>query len=196
MLGIGRKKGTEKPVLKRRRELFDDDYIFTGSHATRVKRLTEDYNKEEQYALFKHNKDVYLMAPLVGYSYKRRAEKNNEGDEKASVLQSQISGIKKQLMLHYHLIILLDEQYEPDFEKRVDKAFRNYGTEAGDDDYERYDKYVRGGVDVLYEKLIQENVTDKPRNRLINFLKDYNERFNDKVNNYSNKELLAEMLKD
>lgn len=42
----------------------------------------------------------------------------------------------------------------PDEEKRIDKAFRHYGQDPADE--ERFDSYVRGGIDVLYEKLVEE----------------------------------------
>ena len=49
-------------------------------------------------------------------------------------------------------------------------------------DEERFDSYVRGGVDVLYEKLIigSNNPEDYIIN-LYNFLEEFNERFNSSV---------------
>ena len=48
--------------------------------------------------------------------------------------------------------MLLDSEYEPDEQKRLDKAFRHLGQ---DEDLDLFDQYVLGGVDVLYEKLIE-----------------------------------------
>lgn len=62
-------------------------------------------------------------------------------------------------MFNFRLIMLLDKQYEPDEDKRIDKAFRHMGENPADE--ERFDSYVRGGVDVLYEKLIEEQLTRK-----------------------------------
>lgn len=49
-------------------------------------------------------------------------------------------------------------------------------------DEERFDSYVRGGVDVLYERLM-EGDTDPGDyvNRLYDFLDDVNEKFNSKI---------------
>ena len=50
------------------------------------------------------------------------------------------------------IILLLDTENEPDENKRLDKAFRYFGQDA---DLALFDQYVLGGVEVLYEKLIE-----------------------------------------
>ena len=52
-----------------------------------------------------------------------------------------------------------DEEYEPDEEDRINKAFRVMGKDPKD--MERFDSYVRGGVDVLYEKIIPRSDSEK-----------------------------------
>ena len=78
--------------------------------------------------------------------------------------------------------MLLDKQYEPDEDKRIDKAFRHMGENPADE--ERFDGYVRGGVDVLYEKLI-EGATDPEDyiNNLFEFVEEFQDRFNSEVSN-------------
>ena len=70
--------------------------------------------------------------------------------------------------------------YEPDEEKRIDKAFRHYGQDPADE--ERFDSYVRGGIDVLYEKLVEgENTPEAFANRLYEFIDEFNDRFNSEI---------------
>lgn len=78
--------------------------------------------------------------------------------------------------------MLLDKQYEPDEDKRIDKAFRHMGENPADE--ERFDSYVRGGVDILYEKLI-EGATDPEDyiNNLFEFVEEFQDRFNSEVSN-------------
>ena len=52
--------------------------------------------------------------------------------------------------------MLLDKNHEANLEARIDKAFRYYGSEKAKADEVLYEEYVRGGVDVLYEKLTDE----------------------------------------
>ena len=76
--------------------------------------------------------------------------------------------------------MLLDANYEPDEEKRIDKAFRHYGQDPADE--EHFDSYVRGGIDVLYEKLVEgDNTPEAFANRLYKFIYEFNDRFNSEI---------------
>ena len=69
---------------------------------------------------------------------------------------------------------------EPDKEARINEAFRHMGEDPADE--ERFDSYVRGGVDVLYEKLIEgANSPDDFVTKLFEFLAEFDERFNSSV---------------
>ena len=83
-------------------------------------------------------------------------------------------------MFNFKLIMLLDEEYEPDEETRINKAFRHVGEDAND--IERFDEYVRGGVEVLHEKLIEGiSESDEYINRLFDYLEEFDERFNEGI---------------
>jgi phosphoglycolate phosphatase-like HAD superfamily hydrolase len=74
--------------------------------------------------------------------------------------------------------MLLDKQNEPDFDKRIEKAFRDYGSDQAKPDEDLYESYVRGGVDVIYEKLI--NGSQQPGDylrKLYEFLEEFEERY-------------------
>ena len=75
--------------------------------------------------------------------------------------------------------MLLDSQYEPDSEKRIEKAFRGQETT---EDIERFESYVRGGVEKLYEKLILDCTTeDDYIAHLYDFLDEFNDRYNQTI---------------
>lgn len=64
--------------------------------------------------------------------------------------------------------------------RRINKAFRHMGEDFADE--ERFDSYVRGGIDVLYEKLIEETSTPEDyANNLYDFLEEFQEKFNEDV---------------
>ena len=85
-----------------------------------------------------------------------------------------------ELQYNFWLIMLLDANYEPDEEKRIDKAFRHYGQDPADE--ERFDSYVRGGIDVLYEKLVEGDSSPEAfANRLYEFIDEFNDRFNSEI---------------
>lgn len=156
--------------------MFTHDYSFKGSHAEKVKSLVT-YKFDKEHTLFERNMDVYLMAPVVGFLYNRKAELDKSKASTTNILAEIMIKYQKELMFTYRLVMLLDKEYEADTEKRINKAFRDYAKEDPKD-LEEYDSYVRGGVDVLYEKLMKDatQADDYIRN-LYEFMADFEDRY-------------------
>ena len=76
---------------------------------------------------------------------------------------------------HFLCGVALDKEYEPDPQKRLDKAFRYMGTPQAEPDEKRFEEYMRGGIDVLYEKLVSPG--QNYEKNLIAFLEEFNERY-------------------
>ena len=166
--------------------MFDKQYRFKGRHALRVDQLTGAFDEISKAKLIDRNVDVYANAPLIGFLYGRTADlddtKNLETGQvyNQNVMGDRVIYSSEELQFNFRLIMLLDANYEPDVEKRIDKAFKHMGEDPADE--ERFDSYVRGGVDVLYEKLI-EGATD-PNDfiiRLYEFIEEFNDRFNSEI---------------
>ena len=140
--------------------MFNKQYRFKGRHAQRVDQLTGIFDEVSKAKLFDRNVDIYTNAPLIGLLYGRTADldetKNPETNQvyNQNVMGDRVIYSQEELQFNFRLIMLLDKQYEPDEDKRVDKAFRNMGKNP--DDEKRFDSYVRGGIDVLYEKSCPE----------------------------------------
>ena len=95
-------------------------------------------------------------------------------------MAEQVLSVQEDLTFNFCLIMLLDSMYEPDEEARIDKAFRHIGKIPEDE--ARFDEYVRGGIDVLYEKLIEGGGAPEDYvNRLYDFVEDIQERYNAEV---------------
>lgn len=176
--------------------MFDKQYRFTGSHAQKVSELTSVFDERAKATLFHYNYDVYINAPLIGFLYNRKSEKNNlkSSDMEVppqNIFAEQMINNSEQLKYILRLILILDTQYEPVLEKRLDKAFRNLGKD--DNDLALFDSYVLGGVDVLYEKLIEgASNSDDYINNMYDFIEEFNERFNEEITNESILELCRE----
>ena len=156
--------------------IFNGDYQFKGTQAEKVNRLTAPFGKGSS-KLFNRNLDVYVLAPIVGFLYSRTAPLDTSG-KPANVLFDALSKELTTLWFNYRLIMLLDKNHEADFDKRVDKAFRYYGKELAIPDEERYEEYVRGGVDVLFEKLIEPSNTEEDfLKNLFGFMEEFEERY-------------------
>lgn len=159
--------------------MFDSEYTFRGIHAERVNNLTREFDNAG-HKLFSRNFDVYLLAPVIGFLYQRKAPVDQNPEYKPTkifgdILMKNIDD----LMFNYRLIMLLDKIYEPNLERRIDKAFRGENT---DDDKNLYESYVRGGVDVLYEKLMMDvSNPEEYTVRLYEFLEEFDERYNQDI---------------
>ena len=155
--------------------IFNDDYQFKGSHAEKVNRLTAVFSGAN--SLFNRNLDVYILAPIVGFLYNRTAPIDTSS-KAANVLYAAMSKELSTLWFNYRLIMLLDKNHEPDFDKRVDKAFRYYGKVTAVPDEERYEEFVRGGVELLYEKLIEPSNTEEDYlKNLFDFMEEFEDRY-------------------
>lgn len=167
--------------------MFDKQYRFRGRHAVRVDKLTGVFDSDSKAKLFDRNVDVYANAPLVGFLYGRRADIDNEKNPETNqvynqnVMGDRVIYSQEELTFNFRLIMLLDKDYEPDEDKRIDKAFRHMRDDPADE--ERFDSYVRGGVDVLYEKLIEgASSPDDFISRLYDFIEEFHERFHEETN--------------
>lgn len=159
--------------------MFDKQYRFTGSHAQMVSDLTAVFDESSKSKLFERNLDVYINAPLVGFIYKRKGIKNSDSNiADQNIFPEQLINNSDTLQYVFRLILLLDEEYEPDKEERLNKAFRFFGKDESD--LNLFDEYVLGGVEFLHEKLIKS--ATKPTDYIDN-LYDFLEDFNAIVNN-------------
>lgn len=163
--------------------MFDKQYRFTGSHAEKVSALTSIFDETTKAKIFERNLDVYINAPLVGFLFKRKDSKNSNGTvADQSIFPEQLINASDKLKYIFRTILILDTEYEPNEEARMDKAFRKFG--ANEADLALFDSYVLGGVNVLYEKLIEEaSSPDDYINKMYDFLEEFNERFNEGITN-------------
>lgn len=167
--------------------MFDKQYRFKGRHAIRVDKLTSVFESASKAKIFDRNIDIYTNAPLVGFLYRRLAEADDERNPETgqiyneNVMGDRVIQSEEELLFNFRLIMLLDFDYESETEKRINKAFRHMGEDPADE--ERFDSYVRGGIDVLYEKLIEgANSPNDYINNLHEFLDEFQERFNASIN--------------
>lgn len=167
--------------------MFKKQYRFTGTHADMVNELTAIFDESTKTRLFEHNYDVYINAPIIGFLYRKKGIKNTNSEiADQNIFPEQMINNSDQLMYLLRLILVLDSDYEPDEEKRLDKAFRELGKD--ENDLALFDSYVLGGVEILYEKLIAEaSGLGDYMNRLYDFIEEFHERFNEDI---SNKDIL------
>ena len=156
-------------------------YHFRGKHGSRISQLTSIFDSASQSKMFERILDIHSIAPLVGYLYGRREEIDNDDDFEGERQSRATDSEEETLIFSYRLIMLLDFEYEPDPQKRIENAFNLSGDTS--EGRKLFNQYLRGGIDVLYEKLIEgKSDPDSYVERLCDFLKDLQDRYNHKVN--------------
>lgn len=166
--------------------MFEKQYRFFGSHAEKVSALTAVFDEGSKAKLFDRNLDVYINAPLIGFLFNRKAQKDRSDSASniapQNVFAEQMMNASDKIKYIFRLILVLDTKYEPVEEKRLDKAFRKFGIDKND--LALFDSYVLGGVNVLYEKLIEGAIDPTEYiNRMYDFVEEFHDRFNDKITN-------------
>ena len=162
--------------------MFDKEYSFHASHAEKVIALTAQFGSSAKTKLFTTNRDVYIIAPIIGFLYNRNTTIDKSNDKTTKIFPNELIREEKIMWYNYRLIMLLDTKRESDLAKRMDKAFRYYGKQEASDDEVWYNQYVLGGVDVLCEKLIEgaKNSDDYPA-KLVDFIEEFEDRYNTNI---------------
>lgn len=141
--------------------MFDETYVFQGKHANYV----EDLVKEAQ--IFDRYLDVLLLAPIIGFLNNREADIDT-GERTSKVFAEQIIKESKKLKFIYEVITLLDEDNCKDVEERINRAFRKREGEGHEKSVQTFNRYIRGGVEFLYKKILDLDSVNKIEPELIN----------------------------
>lgn len=156
--------------------VFDKEYSFIGKHAAMVSSLTKPFDNKNN-SFFGKNYEIYMLAPIIGFLYGRKAEPDRNPEVKPTkIFPEQLINNADDFWFNYAIIMLLDKNNEPDLEKRIEKAFRRIENAS---DEALYESYVRGGIEVLYEKLMDGVISPEDySNRLYDFLEEFDDRYN------------------
>ena len=141
--------------------LVSKDFNFNGKHAMMV----EELQKAE---FFEYLWQIFVSAPLLGFIYKRKAEVD-PGDKK-TIFLSQLTPRQELIYFIYKLILLADKNHAGTTEERIKKAFSTIDTDAAEPDEKLFYSYLLGGVEVLYEKLIEKS--SEPIKNLESFIEE------------------------
>lgn len=180
-------------------ELFRSQIRFYGKHGQYIEALSPgtEKAKDERLPLIERNKylfkrvvDVYLIAPMVGYLYQRKSERDS-GESNKNIMEGAISNEYNRLIFTYQMIMILDKEDEPDLDKRLSRAFRDLDKD-NPEGLDLFNAYARGGIEVLYEKLIANAATPEDiAANLTDFIEDYSNKFLKAKKEITDEELLG-----
>lgn len=144
---------------------FDKEYAFKGKHAQYVIEL------HDISGVFKRNVDVLILAPVLGLIYNRTASEDSTSEFSSvntKIFAEQMVKENEKILFNYRLCMLLEENVNN--QTKIDNAFRYYNENCGDIDrftnnINRYNSYILGGVEILYELMIKENKAFNGKNK-------------------------------
>ena len=167
--------------------MFDGNQYFTGVQANYLKDLCElranvpDREEHNNFKIFNSYVDAYTVCPMIGYQYRRRIPMGAASDGEVGILYEQIAKKKAELRFIYQILMLIDEDSEPDEEKRIFRAFKL--SENSEEDKEQiaenmriFNEYFLGGVDVLHEQFVDVCTDD---DSYLHKMYEYVKRFNE-----------------
>ena len=139
---------------ERKPEYFrTDEFIITGRHKDYVDKLWVQNKIQE--SRFRRLVDLYCVAAIIGFITKRKAEADNSSTDKRTVQIAQILDCYPTLIQIMRIILILDKSRNIDADERVRSAFREPKTrEEYEANMELFNSYARGGIEVLYERLV------------------------------------------
>ena len=158
-------------MSENRIRLFETDYTINGTHATRLKFLAKknardvDESDNTQAAkIFERYIDVYMNAAVWGIYYRRKAKNDRSTKDTASVRADAFIRERETCIFLYRLVMLLDDSENLTQTERIDRAFRYDSLPDKADELKKnlelFHDYVRGGIDLMYEKFTDGCMTD------------------------------------
>jgi hypothetical protein len=159
--------------------MFTENFSLKGIHAEIVTELTNSITENKDFKIFKYNKDVIKIAPIIGLLYKKRASKETKGEEKKINVEQMID-INKDMLFNFYTVMLFHDSVKSSINERLDKAFKEqHDPVKSKKNLEIFYEYLYGGLIVLKEKLLDKrglNTNDKIL-EITNFIEDFNLRF-------------------
>lgn len=159
--------------------LFSKQIVITGKHAQYMKALVNPFDTNLKQGFFKRFLDVYLIAPIIGKLYNRKAEADNSIADDANIFVETLNKEIENLRFNYRLIVLLEDRNDEELEERCNRAFR-YDKNMDKRQYgdKIFNEYVLGGIEFLYEKLIGESTsTDELIENVYTLVDSFNDDF-------------------
>lgn len=150
--------------------MFEKDYNFKGKHAEYVEKL-KDKVVGDKYFLFNSLMDIFLIAPIIGYLDNKKSPIDKSLSFEKTIFANEMRKISSEVIYLYQLITLIDTNTEKDKEKRIEKAFKKLERE----DFKVFEEYLRGGIEILYEKLYLKNLTIEQQSlKILEFVEKFN----------------------
>ena len=128
------------------------DFDFHGTHRDRIRSLVN-------MKFFPSYVAVFCVAPIIGALFGRKSEINKDEKGTANIQANQMINHNTRIEQALRLVVLNDKTLKLYLDDRVDTLFRD--STVSHEALQSFEDYVRGGIDVLYEELIEGAMTQE-----------------------------------
>ena len=139
--------------------MFLKDYLFKGIQQQQAKMLSDFFiDDSSKSKIFNSTAELFMAAALVG-CYNNKKVKPDKGETRR-IMNEQLTSRYDDLMYIYRLVMLTNESVEKSTD-RINNAFRNLDD---DKNWDLFEEYVLGGLQVLYENFFPNNDSAEKNN--------------------------------
>ena len=156
--------------------MFDGDYTINGKHATYIKYLAKDKDKETNNTVRVFNRyiDVYMCGAIVGALNKRTSNADRSSSDRARIYADAFNHEYSKCKEIFKTVILCDTTQNWSAEEKANICFR-YRDRADDmatppvqpeeiskmkEAMDLFNSYVFGGIEILYDIFSQQGGVD------------------------------------
>lgn len=135
--------------------MFDNDYTIYGKHAKFLKFLAKKNSESETFGakIFERYIDVYLNAAIFGLMYSNAVPRDEDRSNSAHILAAAFLKEHENCVFLFRMAMLLDDSTHLTDEEKINRAFRcDEHSEEFQNNFELFNAYVRGGIEIMYEK--------------------------------------------
>ena len=136
------------------------------------------------FQIFKAYIDAYILCPLIGYQYNRKGVVDTSESGEAGMLSEIIIKRQAELKFIYQIIMLADEESEPDPDKRIYRA-TTFSEEKPEDremiknNMKIYNSYFLCGLEIMHEQFVEQCITDDDYlKKIFDFVRHFEEEQN------------------
>ncbi len=136
--------------------MFDNDYLLVGKHASYLKFLAKKStpNDAGNSGIFARYIDVYINAAVFGLLFYRTAKLDTLSNDRALITAADFAEEKENCIFIFRTVILLDKTLHLSSEEKINRAFISSPAQS---DFELFNSYIRGGLEVLHELFNSED---------------------------------------
>lgn len=165
-------------------KMFKSQVRLIGKHALIMQKLCKDKSLEQEYKfividnpdgvyIFNRRVDCYMTAAMLGIVNQRTAEEDHDKTYKdvdvsifVDVLEKERPNLER---IYEHMIFAENDGLTP--EEKVKKAFSYGNSEDWKIEQNRFDDYVRGGLEILDECFMSCDSYESICNKIIDLVR-------------------------